>query len=510
MLGDRARMIPGIAAPARLSAIGYAEAERRRTTLLAGAAFLAALGSAWLVVLIQFASVVILLTWAGLIAMAWSPMVGLFSAFGLMIMFEQSNPDPLMAPGNYLLDTIGKSGITGVILTPIEVLLLLTLAFWLARGLVKHKVDFRGGSLGWPMLAFLVVLVAGLVRGALGGGDLYLALWECRYLFQLVICFFLASNVVRTRGHVRLLLTLALLASAFFAVEGAYRRIFLLDSGVLNVIMEFAYAHDSVVFLGTILLVVIAQHVFGAPRWQRIAGPLIFVIAGYTLLATERRAGYIAVMVGFIELGAMLFFIHRKAFILVVIPVLIGTAIYLPIFWNASGPAAQPARAIRSIRDPDPRDAQSNMARDLERLNILATMQQNPLVGVGFGRPYVVAVGIPDISFFPLWNYETHNSVQWVRMKTGPLGFVVFMVVMCSALALAAHHVRRSKDRDVRVFAVLAISAVTATLVFSYVDLGFTSGRVCVFLGTILGTLSVLDRLPSEEAVTERLPRLLT
>lgn len=490
-------MMRGLAAP-ELSVGAYAAAERRRIALIAGSTFLVALGAATLIVLVQFVSVAILLTWVLLTAMAWWPVVGLFSAFGLILLFEQGNFDPLMEPGNILLDTIGKRGLTGVILTPIEVLLLLTLAIWLARALTRRQIALRGGSLGWPMLAFFVALILGLARGAAAGGDWYIALWEARYLFQIVACYVLAVNVVRTRWHVQLLITIVLLSTGLYAIEGAYRRIALIDSGVLTVSMESAYEHGTVIFLGTLLLVIVAQQIFGAPLWQRMAGPVIFAIAGFTLLATERRAGYICVMVAFVQLAILLFFLHRKAFILTVVPILIGAAFYFPIFWNATGPLAQPARAVRSIEDPNPRDAASNAARDLERANILATMRVNPLVGVGFGRPYVLEVPVPNLSWWAFWQYETHNAVQWVRMKTGPLGFTAFMVVMCTGLALAAHTLRTSRDRDIRVFAVLALSGITITLVFSYVDLGLTSGRVSVFLGTILGTLSVLDRLPSE------------
>jgi hypothetical protein len=80
---------------------------------------------------------------------------------------------------------------------------------------------------------------------------------------------------------------------------------------------------------------------------------------------------------------------------------------------------------------------------------------------------------------------------------------------MGSAVALGAHHVRRRKDPLLQTTALLAITAVISTLVFSYVDLGLTSGRVTVFLGTCLGALAVLDRLrdsaPTDEGTVKGL-----
>ena len=43
--------------------------------------------------------------------------------------------------------------------------------------------------------------------------------------------------------------------------------------------------------------------------------------------------------------------------------------------------------------------------------------------------------------------------------------------------------------------AIFALTGIISTLVFCYVDLGLVSGRVTVFLGTLLGVIGVLDRV---------------
>ena len=57
--------------------------------------------------------------------------------------------------------------------------------------------------------------------------------------------------------------------------------------------------------------------------------------------------------------------------------------------------------------------------------------------------------------------------------------------------ACRAHTDHRPRQR---VFALFALSGIVTTVVFCYVDLGLISGRVTVFLGTLLGTLSVLPQ----------------
>jgi hypothetical protein len=285
---------------------------------------------------------------------------------------------------------------------------------------------------------------------------------------------------------------------SFFAIEGAYRRIALIDTKLLGVIPEFAYSHEDVIFLGALLLLVIAQLVFGAPLWQRVFGLCMVPVTVYTLLATERRAGYIAVMVAFLAMSLVLLITHRKAFFLIAMPLLIGGAIYLPIFWNNTGMLGQPARAVRSLYQPDPRDAASNLYRDLELINVRATIHANPVLGVGFGRPFLFVVALPDLSFWPFWHYEPHHNILWIWLKMGAAGFVIFFTLMGSAIARAAHLIRVVRTPEVRVLALFTLIGIISTLVFCYVDLGLTQGRAPVFLGTTMGALAVLHQVKDD------------
>jgi hypothetical protein len=258
------------APPPGLSTAWYTAAARRRTWFLLGGVALVSVLFAALTLALQFVSVVVLLTWIVLGAIAWQPRVGLFMVFGLALLLEQSSPDQLMVLGDYLHGDLSTSiGLTGVILSPDELLLLLTFGFWLGRSIATRRPDFTGGQLGWPMLLFLGALVIGFVRGVAGGGPLNVALWESRFIFYTVMCYFLATNTIRTRRHLRMLTTIFIVATASFAIEGAYRRMALIDTGQIVHIPEFWYAHEDVIFLGSLILFSLAQMIYGGPRWQR-------------------------------------------------------------------------------------------------------------------------------------------------------------------------------------------------------------------------------------------------
>ncbi|MDQ6671988.1 MAG: O-antigen ligase family protein [Chloroflexota bacterium] len=437
------------------------------------------------------------------------PRYGLYSIFAIVLLFEPDSVDPLMTPGVYLNKSLQSTlGATGGILIPLEMLLVLIVGAWLARGLVQNRLDFRGGVLGRPMLLFGVALVFAVIRGLVGGAIFNFAFWESRFLFYMVLCYVLAANTLRTRAHIKTMLNLVFVCVSVFGIEGAWRKFALIDAGQLGQVQEFWYSHEDVVIWGLLIMLVFAQQAFGAPRWQRLLGPLMLAITGFTMLLSERRSGYIAVMVAFVAFSLILFFRKRRAFCLISLPILLATAIYLPVFWNNTGTAGQPARAVRSLSQPDPRDAASNVWRDLEAINVRATIASDPLLGIGFGRPFLQVVAVPDISNFVFWNYEAHHDVLWLWMKTGGIGFILFFILMGRGLARSVALTRELDDPQAKVFATLAVCAIIMSLTFCYVDLGLTSSRVPILLGTMLGSVSVLGRLYPRSAPAQKQARV--
>jgi hypothetical protein len=67
-------------------------------------------------------------------------------------------------------------------------------------------------------------------------------------------------------------------------------------------------------------------------------------------------AGWISLDMGLILLAIFVFRLRRKVFYFLVLPLLLGYLGYVAAFWNAKGPLAEPARAVRSINDPEGRD----------------------------------------------------------------------------------------------------------------------------------------------------------
>ncbi len=479
--------------PLLLTTAGYLSLNRRRTALLAIAVLLATGGGSWLVLRYGLIPPLVLLTSLLLAAIFWQPRLGVYVLFALVLLFEAGGPDDLMLPGRYLNFGLQSSfGVSGFIASPLELLLLFSFGSWAIQGIARRNLRFRMGSLAWPLVLFYLALLGGIVRGTLAGGDAYIAFWEARALLYVLLCYLVASNTIENTRHVTILTGITLLAVGAFAIEGAYRHIVLVNTVLSGIPEELVYTHDTVIFLGTELFLVLALWIYRSPAWQRLLGLALAPVTLFTLLATQRRAGYIALLVALLALALVLAVTHRKAFGIVILPLLIGTSIYLPIFWNNTGLLGQPARAVRSLSQPDARDASSNEYRALEKVNVIETIHSDPLLGVGFGREFHFVVPLPSLSWWEFWHYEPHHNIMWVWLKTGAPGFIAFWILMCSTVAYAAAAIRTSPHPSVKIFGVLALVGIIQTLVFCYVDLGLVDGRVTVFLGTLMGTVGIL------------------
>lgn len=419
----------------------------------------------------------------------------LLGLFVVAVFLESSTVDPLLAFGSYVYRGIGSWTPLPIIFSPLELLLLTGLVAALVSNAMAKRpaLDRRFGA--GAMLLLLGALAFGLLRGFVDGGDMYVGFWELRALLYVPACYAIARMVFRTRGHLTMLMRVGVFAAGLLAIEGAYRRLALIDTGVLGVAQEFTYEHEDALFLAVFSLFVFAAHVFGAFRGLRTLGLMLLPVMLYTLLATERRAGVIILLIGLLMITVVVLMVKRRVFFLGAVPVLVAAALFLTFSWGGSGVLGQPSRAIQSLYEPDPRDAASNLYRVIETYDISQNIQADPLLGVGFGRTYDMVIRLPDLSWWPFWHYETHNSVLWLWLKTGGIGYVVVWSLLGGAIGRAAFAAKRLADPELRAISLFCLVSIVAAVIFGYVDLGFLSGRVMIMLGTVLGVLAVVESL---------------
>jgi hypothetical protein len=186
---------------------------------------------------------------------------------------------------------------------------------------------------------------------------------------------------------------------------------------------------------------------------------------------------------------------NRTAFWIIVPPVVIIASIYVLLFWNQTGPLGAPAQALKSVIAPesaDPRNQASNAYRDLENINLHFTIQQRPLTGVGFGHKFFVIVPMADISFFQWWEYFPHNSIIWIWLKMGVLGFISMLFLVGSAIAYGGQVLRRLPRNELSAAALTAVLYLIMHFTFAYADISWDNQSM-LYVGAMMGLLNTIS-----------------
>ena len=423
------------------------------------------------------------------------PVVGVYLLFGAALLFEQfpiAGLDPITAQ-SHIFQNVSAYTPLPLRLSIADLLLLLT-AFGLIVRRLSARERLRLGPLGWGIAAYAAAFVlSGLIGVARGGMDLEVGLNELRAPFELCTAYFLTANLVRERSQVGVVLWTFVVIVGVKALQGilnyqdapgwsAY------DAGAVT-------GHEDVVFFGTAVALAMVMAVLG------VRTKLFYVLLALqpvlltALLLDQRRTGFIALAVVLVVVAVLLIFARPKRGLLLAAVAGVAALSYIGLFWDASGPLAEPVRAVRSVVDPSSvsaRDQSSSAWRQIENRNIAFTIQHLPLTGVGLGEKYLVHVQPPPLYDFIYWQYITHNALLWLWLKAGPIAAFALWTVIARALLVGSAIFVRGRDRRVRWIAALPVALVVSQILFSAVDLGLTYSRTMLVLGSVLGLLTYL------------------
>jgi hypothetical protein len=482
----------------------------RRTSLALGAVALA-LAAAYAVAIVRSGGDTLLL--APLIfaivvlAVFAHPTIGVYVLFGGALLFEQFAVAGLTPITQYARFFQNLSAYTPIPLrfSLADLLVLLTFASLLAQRVRVEHQPLRMGAFGWAVLAYVAVFVLGTAFGVVRGGswNADVALNEMRAPFQLCFAYFLAANLIRDRRQLRVFMWLFVLIVGIKALQGIVNY---LEARGLSYWIEAVTNHEDVVFFGVAIALMVSALVLGLRT--RIVYVLLLlqpVILAAELLA-NRRVGLIALGVTLVAMTLLTVVTQpRRAAVLVTLGCL-GLAAYATIFWESTGPVAEPIRALRSVLDASASslvDQRSNAWREIENQNIAYTVRQLPLTGVGVGQRYLFEREPSQVDFI-YWRYITHNALLWLWLKAGPLGAFALWFLVARTLLVGAALYRRLREPELRWVVVLPVALVTSQIVFSSVDLGLTYSRTMIVLGTSLGLAAFLAEQHPPLAHAER------
>jgi hypothetical protein len=148
----------------------------------------------------------------------------------------------------------------------------------------------------------------------------------------------------------------------------------------------------------------------------------------------------------------------------------------------------------------DERDAASNAYRVVENYDLKFTESQSPILGFGFGKPFIQAVALPNVlELDPYYLYIPHNNVLWVWMRLGPLGFGALWYLFGSAIVAGCMIVRRLRNPQLQFFAIFTLALVMMEVILAYGDYQFFFYRNMIYVGVALGVLMKLPAIERKE-----------
>lgn len=474
---------------------------RRRSDLfLFVALFIGALGFTILLVLsgaaIGFSLVVALVAILiiTILVVRW-PVVGFFAVLGCALVIDQS-PLDLIGNGPIVYVFYWPPALQGLPDRPIGFFMVFVLLVLIIHALLTRQKLVQGGALIVPFLFLMLCVAWGTVHGLTSGGNLKIVVNEVRSFWYLFLGYLLAYNLVRSKKHLRYLMWFVIIGAGIKAMVGFYIYAFVIH-GDLSTQHEIMAHEESYFWISVLLLVVLfSLHYKYKPQFYVSLTLVPFLLI--SLIANNRRADFVALLVGLVVVWVLVFTVRpeaRKMLMTVLLIVLLFGGAYVAAFYHGQGGFSEPARAVVSVFRPDPADAASNLYRDVENTDLLYTAKHNPL-GFGFGKPFLQPVPLPDISDTdPVYNLIPHNTIYWVLMRLGPIGYLALWNLFGTIIILGILYARRLKDKYLQLIAIYVVCMVIMEIIVAYADYQLSFYRNVIFVGILIGVLMKLPAL---------------
>lgn len=449
----------------------------------------------------------ILAALAALVALALiprKPIIGLYLLVMCAVMIEQ---EPLIGTPigtDTLYIFYWPIKLQGLPERPIGFFILFVVVIIVITQLLFQRRPLFGGRLFYPFIFFLGCLAIGVVHGLTSGGTFRIIVLEIRPWWYFFISYILAFNIVSDVKHVRNIMWILVLGSAIKGIQGVFIVLHYLGGHIQgqNEIM----AHEQSFFFVLVLLLLVLMLLHRVQRGLLIAIVLSLPFLSIALVANNRRADYVALLLGIMVAWGLVIVVKpqsRRPLIAVLAVCLLFGAAYVVAFQKSSGILGEPARAVVSVFNPsasDQRDADSNQYRNIENYDLKYTETQSPILGYGFGKPFLQPTPLPNVAELdPYYLYIPHNNVLWVWMRLGPLGFGALWYLIGSAIIAGCLIARRLKNPQLQMFAIFTVATLVMEIILAYGDYQFFFYRNMIFVGIALG---VTLKLPAIERMS--------
>jgi hypothetical protein len=402
------------------------------------------------------------------------------------------------------------SALEGMPDRPIGFFMLFVVLVFIIHGLLKRQKLLQGGELLLPYLFLLLCVGWGIVYGLGTGGNLKIVVNEVRSFWYLFLGYLLAYNLIRSKKHLRYFFWFVIICAGIKALEGVYIYTFVIHGDLAH--NHDIMAHEESYFWVSVLLLIMlfSLHYKYRPQFYTALALVPFLLI--SLIANNRRADFVALLIGLVVAWILIFVVRpasRKLLIAVLAVTLLFGGAYVAVYYNGQGGFSEPARAIVSVFHPDPADAASNLYRDIENYDLKYTVHLNPL-GLGFGKPFLQPVPLPHISNpDPVYDYIPHNTIYWVWMRLGPIGFLALWYLFGTIIVRGCIYVRQLKDKYLQLVAIYIVCMVIMEIIVAFADYQLSFYRNVIYIGILAGILMKLPVFDKKEAIVNEQQKTL-
>jgi hypothetical protein len=384
----------------------------------------------------------------------------------------------LFPPGVLLysnLDTV--LGIPSLHFSLLDLLLaVLALVTLLRRAFPSRAVEPGATQSARPMALFLLLTFLSVVAleawGLMRGGDFKSSLWQVRELLWFPVIGLILLSTLRGPKDQATIGLLVIAAAFVKTLEGLY--FFAVIAPALHVHPQYVTIHSDTVLFVTALMIAVSYWLAAPGRTSRI---LLWSTAAATavgIVINGRRLAYVDVVAC---LGLIYFLLPKSPIkrtatrmAILAMPLLL---IYCVVGWGSSARIFAPVHALSTVASKQDR---SSLTRDIENYNLLYTLKQNRLFGSGFGHEYIeISKGDSISQFFSLYRFIGHNSVLWLWMVGGVVGFSAFWMVLVGGIFFAVRAFWLSRRPIDRAAALSAVCCIVAFMLQAYGDMGLQS-----------------------------------
>jgi hypothetical protein len=356
-------------------------------------------------------------------------------------------------------------------------------SYYLRRHSMRDGIPTPQPMIRLAQLTFATIAFT-LVIGKMRGGEMQYAVWQMDRVMYLPSVFLLCQAAFSGAKDYLAVGKVALAASLIRATQAMYVRVFVAtppptSASAANADGEgggglpYATTHnDSMLFaVGTVILVSLIVQRAGAKAQRLVWFGAPILIGG--MLANNRRMVWVEIILVLLTLylitEANAFKRKLNKLLLASVPLILG---YVAAGWNSSSGVFKPVKVIRSAVDSSA-DA-STAWRDLENFNLVFTMRNFPLTGVGYGNGFWEMWPMPAVDY-TLERYIPHDSILGLYCYGGLVGFVGITSLWVGGIYFAIRAYHHCKDPLQKAAGLASFGAILVYYLQCFGDMGLGS-----------------------------------